>query len=163
MIKLDIRRLNLHSPYYVVQDEEGDLFFITDYGVNYAISFELNEEILNYPTYEFGIQNRNHQTSPGDTKLRDTILAIIEEFFTSNGGVMLYICETGDGMQAFRFRLFVRWFNNYVHRDRYELRTVEEVMDDNTPNYGAIIVEKTNPDLELVLARFDEFAAFLKK
>ena len=66
-------------------------------------------------------------------------------------------------MQAFRFRLFVRWFNNYKHRDRYELRTVEEVMDDKTPNFGAIIVEKSNPDIELILARFDELAAFLKK
>ena len=36
-------------------------------------------------------------------------------------------------------------------------------MDDETPNYGAIIVEKTHPDLELILARFDELAAFLKK
>ena len=32
-----------------------------------------------------------------------------------------------------------------------------------SPNYGAIIVEKTHPDLELILARFDELAAFLKK
>ena len=39
----------------------------------------------------------------------------------------------------------------------------EDVMDDKTPNYGAIIVEKTHPDLELILARFDELAAFLKK
>lgn len=27
----------------------------------------------------------------------------------------------------------------------------------------SIIVEKTRPDLELILARFDELAAFLKK
>ena len=163
MTEMNISRLNLHSPYYIVQDEDGDMFFRTDYGVEYGISFELNEELLKYPTYEFGIQNKNHQPSPSDTKLRDTILAIIEEFFDSNGGVMLYICETGDGMQAFRFRLFVRWFNNYEHRDRYELRTIEEVMDDKTPNFGAIIVEKSNPDIELILARFDELAAFLKK
>jgi len=37
------------------------------------------------------------------------------------------------------------------------------VADNHTPNYGAIIVEKTHPDLELILARFDELAAFLKK
>ena len=59
--------------------------------------------------------------------------------------------------------LFLRWFNTYEHRDLYEIRTVEDVMDDKTPNYGAIIVEKTHPDLELILARFDELATFLKK
>jgi hypothetical protein len=77
--------------------------------------------------------------------------------------VLLYICATGDGMQKYRFHLFLRWFNTYEHRDLYEIRTVEDVMDDKTPNYGAIIVEKTHPDLELILARFDELAAFLKK
>ena len=66
-------------------------------------------------------------------------------------------------MQKYRFHLFLRWFNTYEHRDLYEIRTVEDVMDDEIPNYGAIIVEKTHPDLELILARFDELAAFLKK
>lgn len=163
MIKLNIARLNFKSPYYVTQDEDGDLLFITDYGVRYAISFELNEGMMNYPAYEFGILNKENKTSPSDRKLRDTVLAIIEEFFYSNGGVLLYICATGDGMQKYRFRLFLRWFNTYEHRNLYEIRTVEDVMDDTTPNYGAIIVEKTHPDLELILARFDELAAFLKK
>ena len=71
---------------------------------------------------------------------------------SANGGVLLYICATGDGMQKYRFHLFLRWFNTYEH-----------VMDDKTPNYGTIIVEKTHPDLELILARFEELAAFLKK
>lgn len=58
MIELNIARLNLKSPYYVTQDEDGDLLFITDYGVRYAISFELNEGMMNYPAYEFGILNK---------------------------------------------------------------------------------------------------------
>ena len=163
MIEFNIARLNLHSPYYVVKDADGDLLFETDHGVRYGISFELSEDIIGYPAYEFTILNKNGKPSPNDRKLRDTILAIIEEFFLANGGVMLYICATGDGMQEYRFRLFLRWFNSYKHRDLYEIRTIENVMDDNVPNYGAIIVEKSHPDLELILARFDELAAFLKK
>ena len=38
MIALDIPLLNLKSPYYVVQDADGDLLFETDYGVKYGIS-----------------------------------------------------------------------------------------------------------------------------
>lgn len=163
MIELDIARLNLKSPYYVTQDEDGDLLFVTDYGVRYAISFDLNDGMMNYPAYEFGILNKNDKPSPNDHKLRDTVLAIIGEFFHSNGSVLLYICATGDGMQKFRFRLFLRWFNTYEHRNLYELRTIEDVMDDDTPNYGAIIVEKTHPDLDLILTRFDELSAFLRK
>ena len=41
------------------------------------------------------------------------------EFFEQNNDVMLYITETGDKKQAFRDRLFVRWFNTYEHKDRY--------------------------------------------
>ena len=108
MIALDINLLNLNSPYYVVQDADGDLLFETDYGVRYGISFELNEEMIQYPAYEFGIFNKNGQPSPNDHKLRETILAIIEEFFRANGCVLLYICATGDGMQKYRFHLFLR-------------------------------------------------------
>ena len=53
-------------------------------------------------------------------KLRQTIIAIIEEFFEANGNeAMLYITETGDGKQMFRNRLFIRWFNLYSHHDKY--------------------------------------------
>lgn len=76
MIELNIARLNLKSPYYVTQDEDGDLLFITDYGVRYAISFELNEGMMNYPAYEFGILNKENKTSPSDRKLRDTELVM---------------------------------------------------------------------------------------
>ncbi|WP_155949348.1 DUF6169 family protein [Prevotella sp. MA2016] len=143
--------------------KDGVFAFDTDYEVCYEIGLSVNTEILQMEVCAFDINNKNKKPSPNDRKLRDTILAIIEEFFRTNGGVLLYICATGDDMQKYRFRLFLRWFNTYEHRDLYEIRTVEDVMDDNTPNYGAIIVEKTHPDLELILARFDELAAFLKK
>ena len=42
---------------------------------------------------------------------------------------MLYVTATGDGKQAFRHRLFIRWFNTYEHRDRYFIQTAEGIMD----------------------------------
>lgn len=163
MYALDLARLNVRSPYHVWKVENGIYAFDTDYGVSYEIGLSVNVEMLQIEACAFDINNISHKPSPNDHKLRDTVMAIIEEFFLSNGGVLLYICATGDGMQKFRFRLFLRWFNVYEHRDLYELRTVEDVMDDDTPNYGAIIVEKTHPDLQLILARFDELTAFLRK
>lgn len=53
-----------------------------------------------------------------------TLTAIIEEFFTCNNDVMLYIAETGDGKQKFRNRLFVIWFNTYQHRSDYVLVSI---------------------------------------
>ena len=163
MYALDLDRLNLRSPYYVWQGKDGVYAFDTEHGACYEIGLSINVEMLQMEVCAFDINNTNHKPSPNDHKLRDTVLAIIEEFFQSNGGVLLYICATGDGMQKFRFRLFLRWFNTDEHRNLYELRTIEDVMDDETLNYGAIIVEKTHPELDLILARFDELAAFLKK
>ena len=168
MIALDIPLLNLKSPYYVVQDADGDLLFETDYGVKYGISFELNEGMMNYPAYEFGILNKNGQPSPNDRKLRDTILAIIEEFFRANGGVLLYICATGDGMQKYRFHLFLRWFNTYEHRDLYEIRTVEDVMDDvrykiagKSTKYLAISQKKLLKNMQRKFGCFGSFRHFV--
>ena len=39
-------------------------------------------------------------------KVRETILAIVEEFFAKNNAAFLYICDTSGGMQKMRNRLF---------------------------------------------------------
>lgn len=93
--------------------------------------------------------------SPLDFKLRETILLLIEAFFSANPDILLYICETGDGKQALRSRLFVRWFNTYSHRDAYILETAE-VMEGKTKNFAALIVQKSNPRLIEIVSEFKE-------
>ena len=97
---------------------------------------------------------------PLDQKLRETILLLIEAFFAANPDILLYICETGDGRQAFRSRLFIRWFNNYAGRDAYVLQTAE-VQEGKTKNFAALIVQKSNPRLKEILAEFDETISIL--
>jgi hypothetical protein len=80
---------------------------------------------------------------------------LIEAFFAANPDILLYICETGDGRQAFRSRLFVRWFNVYSGRDAYVMQTAE-VQDEKTKNFAALIVQKSNPRLEEILEEFNE-------
>ena len=59
------------------------------------------------------------EKSPRTPKVRETVLAIIEEFFIKNQAALLYICETGDGMQKTRNRLFRSWFGIYGENDEY--------------------------------------------
>ena len=110
-----------------------------------------------WPTgaYQLTINNRSHQPSPNDHHLRAAILLLIEAFFKANPEILLYICETGDGKQAFRSRLFVRWFNSYSNRDAYVLQTAE-VQEGKTRNFAALIVQKSNPRLQEIIAEFDE-------
>lgn len=53
-------------------------------------------------------------------------------------------------------------FNTYSQRDNYILKTVE-VMDGNTANFAAIIVQKSNPRLNTILSEFDETVSMLQK
>ena len=101
------------------------------------------------------INNESHRPSPNDEKLKATIFRIVEAFFAANPDILLYICETGDGRQAFRSRLFVRWFNTYSNRDAYIMQTAE-VQEGKTKNFAALIVQKSNPRLKEILAEFDE-------
>lgn len=110
--------------------------------------------------YQFYINNESHQPSPNDEKLKATVFRIVEAFFTANPDILLYICETGDGRQAFRSRLFIRWFNIYSGRDAYVMQTAE-VQEGKTKNFAALIVQKSNPRLEEILAEFNETISIL--
>ena len=105
--------------------------------------------------YQFYINNESHRPSPNDEKLKATVFRIIEAFFAANPDILLYICETGDGRQAFRSRLFVRWFSTYSGRDAYVMQTAE-LQEGTTKNFAALIVQKSNPRLKEILAEFDE-------
>lgn len=72
---------------------------MTDNMAEIFISFEKDDILQSGIVYQFGISNPQGTKSPRDQKVRNTILAIIEEFFNKNKAALLYICETGDGMQ----------------------------------------------------------------
>ena len=129
-----------------MQDPEkhNNFYFVSDSGTRFDVDFTNNDSIIPSGAYEFGITNRHHERSPLDFKLRATIFSIIEEFFEVNGDeTMLYLADTGDRKQAFRNRLFVRWFNSYEHRDLYYIQTAEGKMDGQM-NFLAIISKKDN-------------------
>ena len=163
MNTLRLENINLHAPYRVLQDPErhNNFYFVSDSGARFDIDFTINESIIPSGAYEFGITNRLHERSPLDPKLRLTIFAIVEEFFEVNGNeAMLYLADTGDRKQAFRNRLFVRWFNLYEHRDKFIIQTAEGKMDGQM-NFLAIISRITNPRLAEIIEEFDETISFL--
>jgi hypothetical protein len=71
------------------------------------------------------LTNPNHAKSPGDAKIAQTVVCIIEEFFRLNPEVLLYMCSTDNGQQAMRNRLFLRWFSGYEQQKKYAIRSSE--------------------------------------
>ena len=162
MNTLNLENINSKSPYNVTQrvDTPCVLSFYTDFGVEYEIVIKSNDIFIPSGAYVLDIINVWHQTSPGDPKFRQTLMAIVEEFFRQNNDVMLYVTETKDKKQASRNRLFVRWFNTYEYRDQYVIKTAEGKMN-NQLNFLAIILRKDNPRLQQAFEEFDETIAFL--
>ena len=143
MNPLDLRRISRLSPYKVWTEDGNDYLIETNRGQIFVIGFMDDYSIWPTGAYQFTINNRSRQPSP------------LEAFFTANPDILLYICETGDGRQAFRSRLFIRWFNTYKNRDAYVMATAE-ILEGKTKNFAALIVQKSNPRLDSILSEFNE-------
>ncbi len=154
MNPLSLLAINESSSYEVTEVGEGCFQFFTNFGVHCTVEFVPEDALLSRETYHLVIVNVNHQKSPSDVKVRDTIIAIIDEFFAQNNTTLLYICETGDKKQALRNRLFERWFSTYERRTQYTFVASSLMDDEGIENYAAIIVRNDNPDLSAIIVEF---------
>ena len=158
MNRLNTNHINDRAPYDVAYDEEGTIVFSTDYGVDYSVTFD-DDANPYYTAYWFNLSNMNNATSPGDKKIAQTVICIIEEFFIKNPDILLYMCSTDEGQQAQRARLFLRWFNGAEQQKQYVIRTTEVkgIGPDNKPRkeYVAFIVQRSNPNLDEITQLFD--------
>ncbi len=77
--------INANSPYKVkVAQADDTLCLITDFDAEIFVTFERDDILQNGLVYQFGISNPKGVKSPRDSKVRETILAIVEEFFAKN-------------------------------------------------------------------------------
>ena len=156
MIPLSLQKINEVSPYKVSMVISPNTYrFVTDYDVEIAISFDLDELLETGEAYMFNITNVNKQRSPRDTKVRDTVIAIIDNFFETNAVALLYICETGDRKQALRNRLFESWFAYANAKEQYIIMVANIHDLEDVDNYAAMILRKDNPHFVDYVSEFN--------
>lgn len=161
-LSLDI--INKKAPYKVEWDEVTGAFdFVTGHGVRISVDFEEDFLIQSDTSYQLIIGNSNQKKSPRDNKLQKTVLAIIEEFFHRNQAAVLYICETGDGKQQVRNRLFKYWFDSYEFNTKYSLYTTHIVDDDGISNFAALILKNDNSKIVDIVTEFTQTAKILRE
>lgn len=162
MKPLDLDRLNRETPYHVYPTDEVNRFVInTDHDVKYSVYFDEDDFLLSGESYQFGLTNTNHKKSPRDLKIRDTILLLIEEFFRQNNVSLLYICETGDGKQIMRSRLFDHWYMSYQRNWQFVYMSASITDAEGIRNFAAMIVRKDNPNLTQIVSEFSETVQLL--
>lgn len=156
MIRLPSDYINKAAPYHVEIMNEGSAHFVTDSGLNYIVSFDIDDASLSRICYQLVIVNVDNKPSPRDKKLRDTIVAIIEGFFSINNEVMLYICDAGDGKQAMRARLFSYWFAHYSRNKQVTFLSSSIKDDEGIENFAALIMRNDNPHFAEVVKEFGD-------
>ncbi len=156
MIILPAQDINAHAPYKITILNDGGALFTTDNGIRYIVSFDSDDASLSMLSYQLIIVNVDQLPSPRDRKLRDTIVAIVEGFFSTNNEVMLYICETGDGKQAMRNRLFQYWYSHYEKKYDFTFLSASVKDDDGVINFATLIMRNDNPNYTTVLNDFGE-------
>ncbi|WP_278670601.1 DUF6169 family protein [Leyella stercorea] len=155
MVELSLDRINAVAPYQVQLDSRTGLYkFVSDYQVGFSVAFEENDLLQSGESYQFALTNYEGKKSPRDNKVRITILAIIGEFFAKNEAALLYICETGDGMQKMRNRLFHFWFGVYAEHDEFLFLPQVVYDEEDNENYAALIIRRDNPKFNDLVTEF---------
>lgn len=152
---IDIEKINEQAPYKLTRSRSNMFWdFTTDFGVNYSVGFMPDDGLLDTEAYHFVIANINHAASPKDEKVRQTIMMVVDSFFAKNNKALLYICETGDGRQAMRSRLFGFWFSLYEKCNQFTYLSSSVVDEDCNVNYVSLIIRNDHPQLSDVVSQF---------
>ena len=155
MEALDINKINSSSPYVVEKDSKtGLLKFVSEFGISFSVSFENDDLLQSGESYQFVLTNANDIKSPRDAKVRETVMCIVDEFFQKNQAALLYICETGDGMQKMRSRLFRFWFSIYAEKEDFLFLPQIVYDEEDNENYAALIIKRDNPKFNDLVSEF---------
>jgi hypothetical protein len=75
---------------------------------------------------------------------------------------LIYICETSDGKQRSRARLFKSWINayDYIHNFFFIYTSITDI--EGIDNAAAMIVRKDNPNMVNLVTEFAEVADILR-
>ena len=164
MNALSLETVNASVPYVVkTSQEEGFYEFFTSHEVHYSVGFLEDDLLLKEETYQLIIANVNHRSSPRDIKVRDTVIGIVDEFFRVNNTTLLYICETGDGKQSMRSRLFEYWFSSYKRKALFTMLSSSIVDSDGMVNYATLILRNDNPRFAQILEEYTKSIQLLSQ
>ncbi len=156
MIVLNESKINDTAPYHVVINKDGYATFTTNNGLHYIVGFDPDDASLSLLCYQLVIINSDNKPSPRDKKLRDTVISIVKDFFEGNNEVVLYICETGDGKQAMRNRLFQFWYSRESNKLDVTYLSAAIQDEEGVTNYVTIIMRNDNPNYTIAYQNFGE-------
>ena len=152
---LSLSSINDKAPYPVRSENGYSFLFRTAAGLTYEIGFVEDHMISDEgDVLQLIIRIADGTISHRDPKIQATVIAILEEFFRQDYVTLVYICDTRDGRQTSRQRLFSMWFFAYPKKDDY-VHEYRELLVDGVGYYMALLGRKDNPLLPERLESFE--------
>jgi acid stress-induced BolA-like protein IbaG/YrbA len=159
-----LEAINAMAPYRVRFDYISHFYcFTTDFGVDIAINFAIDDLITSGNSYQVILINANKMKSPRDLKVKQTVYAILTQFMEEHQSALLYICETNDGKQRSRARLFRSWISAYDYNRNFLFLSTSIVDTEGVDNSAAMIIRKDNPNIVAMVAEFTEVTQLLRQ
>ena len=150
---------DLLSPFEINEVEKFDYTFISRDGIKYRVFFSPLQEF--YPllpnTYSFSIEPEDRRPHPLDRRIAVTVVSILERFFENDENAMIMICDTLDGKERKRRKLFDRWFKMFNNGRLIKMDAAGSV--DQYELFLSIYFTATNPHKEQLKTAFLDLLA----
>lgn len=105
-------------------------------------------------TFWFNIEPTDTRPHPIDSRIAITVVHILKEFFACNERAMLMVCDTLDGKQQKRRKLFNRWYKRFNTGELLSFNATTE-----NPDYTLFVslyVKKSNTRMREIIDAFYE-------
>ena len=143
-------------PYSLKEEGDKAYSFITKHGITYHAYFldysVYHPEFKN--VYAFNIDVDDNKPHPIDIQIALTIVEILRIFFESNSNAMIMICDTLDGKEIKRKKLFDRWFSKYNNGSILKYDASAE--DSGVTLFVSLYIKKTNTNVARIVKAFYE-------
>jgi len=152
--------LSLLSPYPLRLQHDGSYHFVTKDRSRYVIY--LTDGSAYVPNAPFsngvvmlGFYPDSVGTPRPDERISLTIVHAIRLFFQANPTqIIVYVCDSSDGRQRSRMRLFTNWFG---HGEENLTHITHEHSDADFTHYAGLLIQNDNPWHTEVLDRAAQF------
>lgn len=154
---------NSLAPYVCKRIEnEGQISYIftTDGGVIYTAYFidceNYSAKWKDENIFMFNFGPEGNKPPKNDPRIERTIIWILKKFFLSQENSAIYVCDSTDGLELSRARLFERWFRRAEMNEIK--RTNLKVSGQNYDLIASLFIHQNNPNIDEIRKGFFEFA-----
>ena len=137
--------------------EDGQYIFETSSGTRYTAYFlALNSFSDNLYTFNFD-RVLDGNGCRFDGRVRDTICTILKSFFETHSNALLLVCDSFDGKERARKRLFSLWFEKNAPEGLLKIDREQLTEDYNL--FASLMIWDNNPQKEEILIKFEEYCS----